>query len=399
MSHPEIFQLRKSFWKDKTENLLIALLRISEYPESQIAAYRDFYASYVTPQLGPRPEEFGARRPSSYMADDFTPIEFSWAVDANGTQTIRFTMEPLSPTDGAPSPVSTWISSLESLCPYTARSGFDLRWSKICHETLVQDANQEIWADDVSKHGSQFSIGCDFTRSGLVTGKSYFLPHIRSKSTGVSCSAIVTGCMLRLGLETPWTAVYNFLRTLPSGLEVTPEIVSVDCVEPCKNRAKVYLRTNAATLQSILEVMTLGFSLTDPMVAESVHVVRQLWQLLFPTAGQEMTIISHNEQHYASGFVIYFEMVLGVSLPLPKVYIPVRHYCDNDLSIAEAVSSYFVNSPKQYSSVEAIRNLFTHRSLATRTGIYTYVGCAARRTGPQVSLYISPEVFAPEHET
>ncbi|KAJ7483256.1 aromatic prenyltransferase [Mycena latifolia] len=387
-------QARTLFWKSETEDILAGLLRLSAYPEDQIDSYTAFYSAYVLPQLGPSPVEFD-RQPSSYMADDSTPIEFSWAIGPDGTQAVRFTMEPLSPLDGAPTPESTWISSLQSLGHCASSNGFDLTWSKICCRALVQAKNEDICP---SKHGSQFSVGCDFTRSGAVIGKAYFLPHIRSKSTGISPSALVTECMINLGLETPWRTVREFIETLPHDLEVIPEIVSVDCLESSKNRAKVYLRTSAASLATISEIMTLGSTLTDPVVSETVCTLGRLWRLLFPTAGDTTTIPSRNSDHYASGFVVYFEMTLGSSLPLPKVYIPVRHYCKDDQFIAEALSSYFINSLEESGTVENIKALFTHRSLANRTGIYTYVGCAARKAGPQVSLYLSPEVFAPERQ-
>ncbi|KAJ7141578.1 aromatic prenyltransferase, partial [Mycena filopes] len=182
--------------------------------------------------LGPSPAEFKVHRPSSYMGDDCTPIEFSWAVSADGIQTIRFTMEPLSPDDGTPTPGSTWLSSLESLHSYAPSTNFDLTWSKICHQTVVKASCGVSSDDGGSQHNSQFSIGADFTRSGHITGKSYFLPHMRSKAEGVSCSALVTGCMLQLGLEQPWSAVHEYLKTLPLSLETIPEIVSVDCLEP-----------------------------------------------------------------------------------------------------------------------------------------------------------------------
>jgi hypothetical protein len=34
--------------------------------------------------------------------------------------------------------------------------------------------------------------------------------------------------------------------------------------------------------------------------------------------------------------------------------------------------------------------------LSSRAGVITYVGCAARTVGPQLSVYLSPEAFGPE---
>ncbi|KAF7356056.1 putative dimethyl allyl transferase [Mycena venus] len=204
--------------------------------------------------------------------------------------------------------------------------------------------------------------------------------------------------MSMLGLKTPWRMVHDYIEKLSGDVEVIPEIVSVDCLEPSKNRAKVYLRTNAASLEGISHIMTLGYTLTDPMVADAVGTLERLWGQLFPAADKTTNIPSRNGEHYASGFVVYFEMCLESALPLPKAYIPVRHYCRDDGIIAEAISSYFLESVNERKAVESIKGLFKHRALAQRSGIYTYVGCAARKAGPQVSLYLSPEVFAPERQ-
>ncbi|KAJ7235109.1 tryptophan dimethylallyltransferase-domain-containing protein [Mycena haematopus] len=310
-------------------------------------------------------------RSSSYMADDSTPIEFSWAVGADGTQTVRFTMEPLSPVDGTLTAESTWVFALQSLAPFARSDGFDLTWSKICLQTLVQKSTEKKFT------------GCDLTRT-------YFLPHIRSKCTGISPSGLVATCMLNLGLGTTWAPVHEFIRTLSPDLEARPEIVSVN--------SKVYLRTNTSSLAKISEIMTLGHTLIDPVVVDTIHALGRLWRLLFPNIGDTTNIPSRNNLHYASGFVIYFKMSLESPLPLPKVYIPI---------VADTISSYFINSAEESATVENIKSLLpqsshehlsTHRSLDKCTGIYTYVGCAARKSGPQLSLYLSPETFAPERK-
>lgn len=173
-----------------------------------------------------------------------------------------------------------------------------------------------------------------------MIGKGYFLPHLRSQATGVSRTELVTNCMTALGLESPWAMILSYISTLPLDHQAGPEIVSVDCVESSKNRAKVYIRTQASSLRTIIDLMTLGGTLSSPSILSAIATLRHLWHLLFEV-DEDVSLQSTSPGHYASGFVVYFEMGLGRPTPLPKAYIPVRHYCDNDMQIAKALAQYY----------------------------------------------------------
>lgn len=174
-----------------------------------------------------------------------------------------------------------------------------------------------------------------------MVGKSYFLPHLRSQAMGVTQTQLVTTCMTALGLESSWMMVLTYISTLPVDHQAGPEIVSVDCVEPSKNRAKVYIRTQASNLRAIIDLMTLGGTLSSPSILSAIATLRHLWFLLFGEVEEAASLHSTSPGHYASGFVVYFEMGLGRPIPSPKVYIPVRHYCDNDTKIAKALAQYY----------------------------------------------------------
>lgn len=106
--------------------------------------------------MGPSPHEFNkAMQPCSYMADDFTPIEFSWVLDNKGGDMIRFTMEPLSHVNGSPTPSNSWLPCLKSLARVGRIQDFDTAWCQICFDTLV---HSQI-ANNKSQHRSQFSVG------------------------------------------------------------------------------------------------------------------------------------------------------------------------------------------------------------------------------------------------
>ncbi|PPQ78838.1 hypothetical protein CVT26_011849 [Gymnopilus dilepis] len=287
------------------------------------------------PALGPTPSEFTTDKlsPSSYMGDDHTPIELSWVLHPSGKHTVRFTMEPLSKFNGSPTESNTWMEFLQGLGRQGRISDFNLEWAKICLKTLVYDGH--LLKND-SQHHSQFSIGADLTHSGLV-GKAYFLPHILSQATGEPPMELITRCVTEMDLGSQWHYVTAYLQS-KTDMESVPEIVAVDCVKKSENRAKVYIRTAANSLNQLIELFTLGGLLCDPTVLETVTYIRKAWGLLFGDIDEDYTLESRNPGHYASRFVLYFELSLMKQYPAPKLYIPVRHYCENDSVVAKAIS-------------------------------------------------------------
>jgi DMATS type aromatic prenyltransferase len=135
--------------------------------------------------------------------------------------------------------------------------------------------------------------------------------------------------------------VLSYMAQLPAHHKATLVIVSVDCIIPSKNRAKVYIRTQASSLHAIIDLMTLGGKLSNPSILSTIATLRHLWRLLFDGIDEDVPLASRAPDHYASGFLFYFEMSLGNPSPAPKVYIPVRFYCKNDGVIAEALAQYY----------------------------------------------------------
>jgi tryptophan 7-dimethylallyltransferase len=226
--------------------------------------------------------------------------------------------------------------------------------------------------------------------------------------------------MKALGLEDPWAMVIRYLATLPEHCQTKTEIVAVDCLQPSKNRAKVYVRTQASSLRSIIDLMSLGGELSDPSILSAIATVRHLWRLFFSEADESVSIPCLRPGHFGSGFSVYFEMGLNRSTPSTKAYIPIRHYCRDDAVIAQAMAQYYRDiglssvGDRYISDIRRLWCVFLplmsvclgadayffspHRDLSARTGVQTYIGCAAKKGGSQVSVYLSPESFAPERK-
>ncbi|KAF7332998.1 putative dimethyl allyl transferase [Mycena venus] len=394
---------RATFWREWTRGLDYLLARAS-YSDALRRHYVAFFNDVLTPLFGPSPSEFLGSAPSSFLSDDHTPFELIWAIGRRGNMSVRFAFEPLSTLDGSSLPPSKSMASLSSL---RGMPGLDLTWSNTCRRTLLFDPPEACVVGEKNSflHSSQFFLGGDLEHDCTIVGKVYFLPYVRAALEGVSDFSLVNNCMSELGLEDSWGMAYSHIQSIAEISRPTIAMVAVDCIEPSRNRAKVYVRTQGSTsFSDIVELLTLGGKISDSHVVQTVAAMRHLWRLLFPGVGDDTPLSSkRGPEYYPTGFLIYYEMALGRAVPIPKVYIPVRHYCDSDSHVAAALSQYFKDIKLQEIGEryeEDLKQMFTHRDLAARTGIHTYVGiCTKSSDGPAIYHYLSPEVFAPERQT
>jgi len=91
--------------------------------------------------------------------------------------------------------------------------------------------------------------------------------------------------------------------------------------------------------------MTLGNQpalVNHPGVQHAVANVTQLWRLLFgqDAVDKDLSLVSKNSI-YTKGIVVYYDLTPGRALPMPKIYIPVRHYAKNDAHVCQAMSQYY----------------------------------------------------------
>lgn len=185
--------------------------------------------------------------------------------------------------------------------------------------------------------------GGDLNRSGLL-GKGYFWPQLRSRLTGVSTTDLISNCVERLGLAEQWKLIARYINT-PAGSSTSPEFVAVDTVEASRNRLKVYSRCSATHLSGVVSAMTLGDHpalVNNPGIQHAIANVTHLWRLMFgqDAVDNDVSQISHHSI-YTKGVVIYYDLTPGRAIPMPKVYIPVRHYAKNDAHVCEVMSQYY----------------------------------------------------------
>ncbi|KAG6850368.1 hypothetical protein H0H93_014322 [Arthromyces matolae] len=353
------------FWR-RVGRPFASMLDAAAFPiASQISCLTFVYARIVG-MLGP----LESRGSSSYMTFDGSPVELSWVIpsnvkpgDGNTGRQVRFAIEPIDPRTGK------LLSGVEVLKYFTSLQGGlglvkcdpgVLDWSMIAEQFLYSSADQR-----------RFFIGFDFSRSGEIVLKTYYIPSARP-----TCAQSAAHKASRPRL---WDVSYTPLRSLLTTLDPTLmdslnmmisyaedvepqfkprlQILSMDCVPNEKNRLKMYCRPSHGTSWSdARRAFTLGGKLASPKMDFVLSRLETLWNLLFPFAhsksnrplderykhvDNESTCQRRSVEHPTGGLLFYYSLVPGSGMILPKIYLPVSRYCVDDEAIAEALEKFY----------------------------------------------------------
>ncbi|KAL4908837.1 hypothetical protein BDW74DRAFT_165568 [Aspergillus multicolor] len=403
------------FWWQETGPLMGKLLAKANYPLYAQYKYLLLYHTHILPLLGPQPrfdDPTQARSPNNatwrcFLTDDFTPVEPSWNVNGDSAQsTIRLGVEPVGPDAGSTtdpfnqSAVTKFMHSINAM-----EVGADL--------TLFEHFRRDFFvgADSYAALKAKLPSGEHMTQSFLafdldaarVTTKAYFFPILAALNAGQSTTKIVSDSILRLALKSPvwgvqaiaalsvmeaWIASY--------GGAAKAEIVSADCMGEAKARIKIYVRISHTSLGKVKEAYCLGGRLTDENTSEGLKLLDDLWRTIFGVADENVELPRNS--HRTAGTIFNFELRPGQWFPEPKVYLPVRHYCDNDVQIASRLQSFFGklrwrNMERNYCNV--VKDLFPHHPLSSSTGTHTYLSFSYKKQkGVYMTMYYSPRVYS-----
>jgi DMATS type aromatic prenyltransferase len=121
------------------------------------------------------------------------------------------------------------------------------------------------------------------------------------------------------------------------------EMLAIDCVEPSRARAKIYVNSFNNTYNKVADIYTMGGRIKDKSIVKSLEPLKELWRILYDMPEQDFEDIElPNIMHPRSCFVIGFEFKSGQPYPLPKIYFPMWHYAKSDLQISNALSAFFL---------------------------------------------------------
>ena len=357
-------------WWYTTGPLLAVLLHEANYQPVAQCEILLFYFLVLAPQLGPHPGVSGElSRWKSFMTDQHLPLELSWDWGmGDRPPMVRLSIEPIALDAGTPqnalnqSATDEVVANFKHMFPNTELSMFH-HFSK---ELLTYNAEHH---DDDSAlvtagHQSRSFVAFDFGNAGPML-KAYFLPVFKARETRQSNLAVISQAIFRLAkierLEFPgFNILSNYIRTSAEGARLEAEMLSIDCVSPAASRIKVYLRSQSTSFNSIRVNMTLDGALKHQGFDEGIAKLEQLWELVlrparYASAEEELPYKAHR----TAGILYYYEIRPAALTPIPRIYIPVRHYGANDAAVADGLLHYLKGRGQDETAGHYLRALQT----------------------------------------
>ncbi|GES66008.1 7-dimethylallyltryptophan synthase [Aspergillus terreus] len=346
------------FWWRETGPLMSKLLARAKYPLYTHYKYLLLYHTHILPLLGPRPRLGNSTQLSpsnapwrSFLTDDFSPLEPSWNVNgrSESQSTIRLGVEPVGFEAGTTADPFNQAAVTQFMHSYDATEvGATL--------TLFERFRQDLFVGPDSyaglsakipggEHTTQSFLAFDLD-AGRVTTKAYFFPILMSLKTGKSTMRVISDSILRLAMNSEVWGVQTIaaLSVLEAWMAshdgaAKAEMVSVDCVDEAESRIKIYVRIPQTSLRVVKEAYSLGGRLTDENTAKGLELLDELWRTIFGVVDEEAELPRNH--HRTAGTIFNFELRPGKWFPEPKVYLPVRHYCESDVQIANRLQLFF----------------------------------------------------------
>ncbi|KAG7006649.1 4-O-dimethylallyl-L-tyrosine synthase [Physcia stellaris] len=391
------------FWWKTTGTVLGLMMQKAGYSVESLQKHLSFFRRSVAPAMGRSPGADGKPQNwTSFMTDDFTPIELSWCWKAGkALPVVRYAVEPIARTAGTGHEPLNFRATKELIRKsHSYCSDIELDWLRQCvSELLVQTETPETSAD--GDDSSQIFLAWDLQEHGASL-KAYFLPNLRTKQTGQSKLKLMQSCMDKLCVQQPtmadaFSAFSDYVRARVGEDALTVEIAAIDCVESSASRVKVYARCRQTAFDSVRDVMTMSGLLDSENMRTAIASLKELWALVLglPADFDPSAPLPHS-QHRTAGILYYFEFKPGAKLPSVKVYIPVKHYGINDLEVAKGLSKFLAGRGNRFADcgyVEAMQQIFDHRELQAGSGLQTYVTAAIAGSALTVTAYVNPEIY------
>ncbi|KAK1140024.1 aromatic prenyltransferase (DMATS family) [Aspergillus melleus] len=404
-----------AFWWRETGPLMSKLLSKANYPLYTHYKYLLLYHTHILPLLGPRPPLENSVQPSpanapwrSFLTDDFSPLEPSWNVNGNAESqsTIRLGIEPVGFDAGSAADPFNQAAVMRFMHSYAAAEvGANLyMFEHFSAELFVSLDVHPQFRDKLpgSEHTTQSFLAFDLDAGG-VTSKAYFFPILKALVTGQSTTKVISDSILRLAQKSSlWgPQAITALSVLEAWMAsfngaAKAEMISVDCVDEADSRIKIYVRIPHTALRGVKEAYSLGGRLMDENTTEAVKLLDDLWRTIFDVADENEELPQND--HRTAGTIFNFELRPGKWFPEPKVYLPVRHYCENDIQIAGRLQKFFGKlgwNQLERGYSKDLEELFPHHPLSTSTGTHTYLSFSYKKQkGVYMTMYYSPRVYS-----
>ncbi|TGO49650.1 hypothetical protein BCON_0204g00010 [Botryotinia convoluta] len=394
-------------WWNATSEILWDLLASGKYDLRQQTSAMMFYHTYVVSNLGPFPTE--ANQPpqwKSYMTDDFSPIEFSWNwgnAQGDVDRRVRFSIVAINKQSGTitdpwnQKATIDFVNHLEVDVPEIKVQWFHRLLKDF---TPSKDVISEDFISRFDPQQPRSSLFMAFEmRDKMAVVKLYIMPFARAMETSQTKSAIILESLASFAQELEWSSLQGLVRALDlksKSLGLDPFMIAFDCVSPQKSRMKIYARCPDIRLASVMEIMSIFEDKSK--ISNGLEELRMLWNLGFSCGDQGQAGHLPYKAHITSGILYYFEVRPASSKVTAKVYLLVKHYAKDDLSVAKGLQTFFNKrggsqdqSARDFMGV--LDRVCTYRRLAAATGLQTYISCKIENDSLEITSYLSPEIY------
>ncbi|KAL6702395.1 hypothetical protein ACN47E_002200 [Coniothyrium glycines] len=395
------------YWWESSGRVMAILLEDAGYSQSAKHTCLDFFAKSICPNLGAAVDSKNSQW-KSFMTDDHTPIELSWDWHTGlKAPQIRFSVEPIGRQAGtAQDPRNQKIAPEFLELVKSNIPSADMQW----FDHFKFFFNCGLQQDLPSGHPSSIFWAFDLDEKE-ITAKAYFFPEYRAAATNSSTLQVLSEAIATApgstfeslnALRVFRSYAFGRLEKKESPLEM--DMLAIDLVKPFANRFKIYFRIRETSFQAVRDAMTMNGQITGTDIETGVQNLRQLWNLLFDQEGIEANESLPHNNHRTAGMLFNAEFRLGSKVPNIKIYLPVRHYAQNDWQIINAVQKYMDVSTRSIGNGPAgdrkpptstygktMSTIFGQDTLRQNKGKQTYVGCSIKAGGSlRIVSYFNP---------
>ncbi len=321
--------------------------------------------SVLTLLLGSAGERKTAEPPiwASNVSDDLTPVEFSIAIDEDGSPALRMLVEPIADGSGVFANNRVALRALNALA-----QRYDLALDKF----------REVWglfapSEPRGRFGMWFSV--IFRRGAAPDFKVYFNPAARGEERA---SALVSEALTRLGLGRAYGLVRDRAARRPE-LDRLP-FFALDLHSRSESRVKVYVSHYDADMSTIEHAL-------DGVPGTAVDRVREFYSIIGGGLGRRLTGLPSLSS--------YSFVTANPGVPNNySLYLPIRDLVPDDEAAVERVLALMDHWGLDRSLLVRALEAVCKRGLADGVGLIAY---ASLRMGPGrsgITVYLSSEAYA-----
>ncbi|KAF7514145.1 hypothetical protein GJ744_004470 [Endocarpon pusillum] len=410
------------YWWRLTGRHLAAIVEAAGYPMVKQYEALLFHYHWTVPYMGEAPRSDGVPvKWKSILALDGTPIEYSWKWNTSTSEPlVRYSIEPIwefSGTELDPlnqQPLREMLHRLTAAIP-----SLDSTWANHFLATLYDHDNSKHMQDlAAGAHlSSSIHVAAELTPKGVAI-KTYFFQG-KVKEDGLKPVAWWEAAMAQLDPDNnARAALHKFIADSPEGKLLTPFALGVDNKAPAKSRLKWYFLAPQTNFASVREIMTLGGRIATPHLAAGLADLQDLIKTIMglPDDFPEDAELSAAPRWDSSrvdqfpgkdkalrGLLYYFDIAPGQALPDVKVYLPLRYYGHDDLSMAHNLMRWMEARGRGEYCQRYLRMLETlgeHRRLDDSNGLQTWISCLIKKNGElDLTSYLASEAFHPARLT